>query len=50
MQNMRCMICGYVYHPEKGEGAIPPNTAFEALPDDWKCPICRAGQAKFSQA
>ena len=50
MQKMRCMICGYVYQPEKGDGVNPPNTAFEDLPDGWKCPICRAAQTKFTQA
>jgi rubredoxin len=47
MQKMRCMICGYVYDPIKGEGTNPPETPFEKLPDDWKCPICRASKAQF---
>jgi rubredoxin len=41
------MICGYVYDPLKGEGANPPQTEFEKLNDDWKCPICRAAKAQF---
>ncbi len=46
-----CMICGYVYDPEKGdpENGIPPGTSFEDLPDDWTCPICGAGKEEFQE-
>ncbi len=37
----RCKVCGYVYDPDK-EG-----TAFEDLPDDWKCPLCGATKDMF---
>lgn len=37
-----CGICGYVYDEEK-EGR-----AFSDLPDDWKCPLCRAPKSEFS--
>ncbi|MDR2855117.1 MAG: rubredoxin [Methanomicrobiales archaeon] len=47
MQKMRCMICGYVYDPAKGDGTNPAGTSFEDLPDDWKCPICRAAKGQF---
>lgn len=40
-----CSVCGYVYDPAEHDG-----TAFEALPDDWKCPRCRQGKDKFNQA
>lgn len=40
-----CSVCGYVYDPSEHEGQ-----AFEALPDDWKCPRCRQGKEKFSKA
>ncbi len=41
--------CGYIYNPEKGDrkGKIPPGTAFEDLPEDWKCPVCGAGKKFF---
>lgn len=44
-----CLICGFVYDPEKGDPTmgIPPGTAFEDLPDDYKCPICNAGKDYF---
>jgi len=41
------MICGYVYDPIKGDGTNPAKTKFEDLPEDWKCPICRAGKSQF---
>lgn len=40
-----CSICGYVYDPSEHDG-----TAFEDLPDDWKCPRCRQGKEKFNKA
>ena len=47
-----CSICNYVYDPEVGdpEHGIPAGTAFEDLPDDWKCPRCRQGKDKFGKA
>jgi rubredoxin len=47
----RCQTpnCGYLYNPAKGDrkGKIPKGTAFAALPDDWKCPICGASKRMF---
>ena len=42
-----CSICGTVYDPGKGdpEHGIPAGTAFEDLPADWKCPVCKQGKA-----
>jgi rubredoxin len=47
----QCMICGHEYNPEKGEPTqnIPPQTAFSALPDDWKCPVCGAAKNLFKE-
>ena len=47
-----CSICGYVYDPELGDetNGIPAGTAFEDLPDDWRCPLCKKGKDKFSKA
>jgi rubredoxin len=41
--------CGYMYNPDKGDrkGKIPKGTSFNALPDDWKCPICGSGKKMF---
>ncbi|HJJ40988.1 MAG TPA: rubredoxin [Methanocorpusculum sp.] len=50
MDKYRCLICGYVYDPEKGAGIMyPAGTEFEALPDTWKCPVCAAGKAQFKK-
>ncbi len=49
MKKYRCMYCGYTYDPAKGdpEGKIPPGTAFEDLPDDWRCPACLTTKERF---
>jgi len=33
-------------HPESG---VKPGTPFEALPDDWECPICGVGKDDFEE-
>ena len=35
-----CSICGYVYDEAQ-------NQPWEALPGDWKCPLCGAAKADF---
>lgn len=47
-----CSICGYVYDPAEGDASqgAAPGTAFEDLPDTWKCPRCRQGKEKFNRA
>ncbi|MBQ6219337.1 MAG: rubredoxin [Methanosphaera sp.] len=49
MTKFKCMLCGWTYDPEKGDEAhgIAPGTAFEDLPDDWKCPLCGATKDMF---
>lgn len=46
-----CLVCGYVYDPEKGDpdSGIDPGTAFEDLPDDWVCPECGVGKENFEK-
>ena len=46
-----CKICGYEYDPEKGDpdNGIPAGTAFEDLPEDWVCPICKHGKMDFEK-
>jgi len=48
MEKCKC-ICGYVYDPGKGEPRTdtPSGTAFEDLPDDWVCPVCKAEKSRF---
>ena len=49
MYQCQTQSCGYIYNPDKGDrkGKIPKGTAFDDLPDDWKCPICGAGKKMF---
>jgi len=44
-----CVICGWVYDEEAGlpEEGIAPGTRFEAIPDDWRCPLCDVGKEDF---
>lgn len=53
MAMWQCQVgnCGYIYRPEKGDrkGKIPAGTAFEDLPDDWRCPVCGASRKMFKK-
>jgi len=46
-----CTVCGYVYDPAIGDADsdISPETPFEALPDDWVCPLCGVGKEEFEK-
>lgn len=50
MQKYICDVCGYVYDPSTGDpdNGVPPNTLFEAIPDNWTCPVCGVGKDQFS--
>lgn len=44
----------YIYDPSQGaenlideDHPIPPGVAFDALPDDWVCPVCGDTKAAF---
>jgi len=47
----KCTVCGYIYDPELGDpdGGIAPGTPFEAIPDDWVCPVCGAAKSEFEK-
>lgn len=49
MQKYICELCGYIYDPAIGDpdSGIEPGTAFEAIPDDWSCPLCGATKSDF---
>ncbi len=51
MAKYECIVCGYIYDPEKGDldGNIKPGTPFEEIPDDWMCPVCGAGKDQFKK-
>lgn len=49
MERMQCDSCGYVYDKEAGdpEHGIAPGTAWEDVPEDYKCPQCGAAKDVF---
>ena len=49
MMSYICINCGYIYDPERGDPdhGIAPGTPFEALPDDWVCPVCYVSREQF---
>jgi rubredoxin len=51
MAKWECLVCGYIYEPEKGDpdGNIPPGTPFEDIPDSWVCPNCSADKTQFKK-
>lgn len=44
-----CKVCSMIYDPTEGDpdSGIVAGTPFEAIPDDWQCPICGARKASF---
>ncbi len=50
MKKYICNICGYVYDPETGDSGsgVAAGTSFDALPEDWLCPVCGVGKEDFS--
>lgn len=46
-----CSVCGYVYDPVLGDpdSGVKPMTSFEALPNDWVCPVCGATKNQFEK-
>lgn len=44
-----CPICGYTYDEAAGrpEDGIAPGTTWQALPEDWVCPLCGAPKSVF---
>jgi len=44
MKKYVCKVCGEVYDPANND-----NIPFEALPDDWACPVCGVGKDQFEE-
>ena len=44
-----CKVCSMIYDPAIGdpESGISAGAAFEAIPEDWFCPICGTRKANF---
>jgi rubredoxin len=51
MEKWQCIQCGYIYHEAEGcpEEAIPPETAWAQVPEDWICPDCGATKNDFER-
>ncbi len=50
----KCSNCDWEYDPAKGDsfligGMIKPDTPFEELPSNWRCPTCRASKDSFKE-
>lgn len=45
-----CDVCGYIYDPDEGDpdSDIPAGTPFDALPEEWVCPVCGAPKDEFT--
>mmetsp|Transcript_23536 Transcript_23536/g.26839 ORF Transcript_23536/g.26839 Transcript_23536/m.26839 type:complete len:129 (-) Transcript_23536:1289-1675(-) len=48
----KCRNCDWEYDEKKGDsfmigGMIQPDTPFEELPSNWRCPTCRASKDNF---
>ncbi len=52
MDKYRCVVCDYIYDPAQGDpdSGVQAGTIFEALPDDWVCPVCGADKTQFEKA
>lgn len=48
-QKWICRQCSMIYDPVVGDpdSGIAPGTAFEAIPEDWHCPICGVSKKSF---
>merc|ERR1711862_513919 len=49
-----CGNCDWVYDETKGDsmmigGMIKPDTKFDGLPANWRCPVCRASKDSFNE-
>ncbi|MEA4897832.1 rubredoxin [Bacillota bacterium Meth-B3] len=46
-----CNVCGYVYDEVAGDpdNGIAPGTTWDALPDDFVCPLCGVDKSEFSK-
>lgn len=50
MAKYECEVCSWIYDPAVGDpdGGIDPGTPFEAIPNDWVCPVCGATKDMFT--
>ena len=50
MKKYVCTVCNWVYDPAVGDpdSGIAPGTPFEAIPDDWACPLSGVTKEDFA--
>jgi rubredoxin len=46
-----CVYCGYVYDQALGapESGVAAGTPWEAVPEDWCCPMCGGEKSDFQK-
>ena len=51
MKKYVCSVCGWIYDEAEGapDNGIAPGTKWEALPDDFVCPLCGVGKDQFEE-
>lgn len=51
MEKWKCMVCGYIYDPSKGDpdNGIAEGVKFEDIPEFWVCPECGAPKSDFQK-
>ena len=51
MEKWKCLVCGYIYDPVKGDPdhGVVPGTRFEDIPDSWVCPECGVTKDNFEK-
>lgn len=49
MKEWQCTVCGFVYEEAEGipDEGIEPDTTWDEIPADWKCPGCDAPKDDF---
>ena len=49
MAKYECSVCGYIYDEDEGDpdSGVAPGTKWDAVPDDWVCPVCGVGKGDF---
>ncbi|MBN2733331.1 MAG: rubredoxin [Methanomicrobiaceae archaeon] len=48
-KKMKCMVCGHIYDPEKGDSGVAAKTSFSDIPEEWRCPVCGAQKSSFKE-
>ncbi len=46
-----CPVCGWIYSEAEGapDMGVPAGTKWAAVPDDFRCPICKVPKSKFEK-